>query len=209
MFLSLTDVHVRYPGGAKPAVAGVTLGLAAGQIGVLIGPSGCGKTTLLRAVAGLEGCVAAASCCRARWWAAPACSWRPRHGALAWCSRTDGLFPHLDVRRNVDFGIRHLDSAQRRERVDEVLELVGLGGMQSRYPHALSGGQQQRVALARALAPKPRLLLLDEPFSNLDVELRERLARRSARYPEGRRCHRLVRHPRPDGGVRHWRCGGR
>ena len=86
------------------------------------------------------------------------------------------LFPHLDVRRNVDFGIRHLDAAARRARVDEVLELVGLGGLQARYPHALSGGQQQRVALARALAPRPRLLLLDEPFSNLDVELRERLA---------------------------------
>ena len=86
------------------------------------------------------------------------------------------LFPHLDVRHNVGFGIHHLPKAQRRERVAEVLELVGLAGEQQRYPHELSGGQQQRVALALAMAPAPQLLLLDEPFSNLDVDLRERLA---------------------------------
>jgi iron(III) transport system ATP-binding protein len=86
------------------------------------------------------------------------------------------LFPHLDVGRNVAFGIAKLPRGDREQRVAEVLKLVGLGGLQTRYPHELSGGQQQRVALARALAPKPRLLLLDEPFSNLDVDLRERLA---------------------------------
>ena len=176
MFLNVSHLSVQYPGQPQAAVDGVSLGLRAGDIGVLIGPSGCGKTTLLRAVAGLE---------------------RARSGSITLQGETvsDGLhhmpaeerrigmvfqdyalFPHLDVGRNVAFGIHRLPRAERDHRVAEVLKLVGLDGMQTRFPHELSGGQQQRVALARALAPNPRLLLLDEPFSNLDVDLRERLA---------------------------------
>ena len=176
MFLSLSDVQVRYPGAPQAAVEGVTLGLAAGDIGVLIGPSGCGKTTLLRAVAGLESVSGGSIQLQGELVSSPEVQVLPEKRRIGMVFQDYALFPHLDVGRNVDFGIRHLDAAARRARVDEVLALVGLGGMQSRYPHALSGGQQQRVALARALAPKPHLLLLDEPFSNLDVELRERLA---------------------------------
>lgn len=176
MFLEVRQLSVTYTGQSAAAVRGVSFALHAGDIGVLIGPSGCGKTTLLRAVAGLE----------------PASSGDIRLGgqvvsqagqSLPAEARQVGmvfqdyaLFPHMNIGRNVAFGIDHLPRAQRQARVAEVLELVGLTGQESRYPHELSGGQQQRVALARALAPKPRLLLLDEPFSNLDVDLRERLA---------------------------------
>ena len=176
MFLQVSQLQVRYPGQGQAAVQNVSFGLRAGDIGVLIGPSGCGKTTLLRAVAGLE----------------KACSGEVKLGGLTVSGanmhlpaekrrigmvfQDYALFPHLDVGRNVAFGIHDWPAAERDARVTEVLEWVGLRGAQNRYPHELSGGQQQRVALARALAPRPQLLLLDEPFSNLDVDLRERLA---------------------------------
>jgi iron(III) transport system ATP-binding protein len=176
MFLNVTQLSVQYAGQPQAAVDTVTLGLRAGDIGVLIGPSGCGKTTLLRAVAGLE---------RASSGSIHLGGERVSDGALhvpaeqrriGMVFQDYALFPHLDVGRNVAFGIHQRPKAERAARVAEVLKLVGLDGLQSRYPHELSGGQQQRVALARALAPAPRLLLLDEPFSNLDVDLRERLA---------------------------------
>ena len=180
MFLQAQDVSVRYSrgGAVRPAVDGVSLSLAAGEIGVLLGPSGCGKTSLLRAVAGLErpsagriamdgevlDDVAAGRCVAAE---------QRRIGMVF---QDFALFPHMSVADNVAYGLHGLARARRRERVAEMLELVGLAHAASRAPHQLSGGQQQRVALARALAPAPRLLLLDEPFSSLDVELRERLA---------------------------------
>lgn len=176
MFLSISDVRVQYPGAMQPAVNGVTLGLAAGDIGVLIGPSGCGKTTLLRAIAGLQPIGQGSISLQHEVVGSPGGQVAPEKRRIGMVFQDYALFPHLDVERNVGFGIDHLDTAQRRTRVNEVLALVGLDGVQTNYPHELSGGQQQRVALARALAPKPRLLLLDEPFSNLDIELRERLA---------------------------------
>ncbi|WP_052231542.1 ABC transporter ATP-binding protein [Tepidimonas taiwanensis] len=176
MELSVTQVGVRYPGAAQAAVEGVTLGLRTGDIGVLIGPSGCGKTTLLRAVAGLERIAHGSIALSGRLVSAAGVHLPPEARRVGMVFQDYALFPHLDVERNVAFGLRHLDAAQRRERVAQALALVGLDGLQRRYPHELSGGQQQRVALARALAPQPRLLLLDEPFSNLDVDLRERLA---------------------------------
>ena len=176
MFLNVSNLCIRYPGASGAAVDGVTLGLRAGDIGVLIGPSGCGKTTLLRAVAGLER-VSAGSIAIERETVSAATTHVPAElRRIGMVSQDYALFPHLDVGRNVAFGLNHLPKAERASRTAEVLELVGLAHMGSRYPHELSGGQQQRVALARALAPKPRLLLLDEPFSNLDVDLRERLA---------------------------------
>jgi iron(III) transport system ATP-binding protein len=186
MYLQIEQLAVTYSNRAQsvqaesPAIAGVSLSLAAGEIGVLIGPSGCGKTTLLRAVAGLESVSEGSITIAGRMVSGLASGFAvhtpPEQRRIGMVFQDYALFPHLDVARNVGFGLRHLPKAQRKPRVLEVLALVGLTGKQHQYPHQLSGGQQQRVALARALAPKPALLLLDEPFSNLDVELRERLA---------------------------------
>jgi iron(III) transport system ATP-binding protein len=176
MFVQVTKLRVQYAGQSQSAVDDVSFGLRAGDIGVLIGPSGCGKTTLLRAVAGLERASAgevriAAELVESERVHIPAEARR-----IGMVFQDYALFPHIDVGRNVAFGIHQMPKAERTKRVAEVLALVGLDGIERRFPHELSGGQQQRVALARALAPNPRLLLLDEPFSNLDVDLRERLA---------------------------------
>jgi iron(III) transport system ATP-binding protein len=176
MFLEVSQLQVHYPGRSAAAVNGTSFGLRAGDIGVLIGPSGCGKTTLLRAVAGLER-ASAGSIALNKQLVSSANTFVPaEQRRIGMVFQDYALFPHMDVARNVGFGIAHLPEHERATRTSEVLEWVGLGGSHQRFPHELSGGQQQRVALARALAPRPQLLLLDEPFSNLDVDLRERLA---------------------------------
>ncbi len=180
MYLQLSYLSVCYPSPDRTdvhnVVRDVTFGLEAGQIGVLIGPSGCGKTTLLRAVAGLEPVSGGVMQLAGDDVSKVGFTRAPEHRRVGMVFQDYSLFPHMDIGRNVAFGIMDLPTAERRERVAEVLDLVGLEGERRRMPHELSGGQQQRVALARALAPKPQLLLLDEPFSNLDVDLRERLA---------------------------------
>jgi iron(III) transport system ATP-binding protein len=176
MFLDVSQLGVHYAGRSRPAVEGVSFSLAAGQIGVLIGPSGCGKTTLLRAVAGLERANAGSIRLGEQTVSDARMHVAPESRRIGMVFQDYALFPHLDVARNVAFGLAGWPAAQRQARVAEVLALVGLEQAGPLHPHQLSGGQQQRVALARALAPQPRLLLLDEPFSNLDVELRERLA---------------------------------
>ena len=176
MFLEVSQLDVRYAGRAQTAVHGVSLGLHAGDIGVLIGPSGCGKTTLLRAVAGLEPVSSGEIRLTKSVVSSATLSVPPEQRRIGMVFQDYALFPHLSVGRNVAFGIHQLPRAEQAARVAEVLQLVGLVGSENRYPHELSGGQQQRVALARALAPRPQLMLLDEPFSNLDVDLRERLA---------------------------------
>ena len=176
MFLELRQLDIHYPGSPTPAVRGVNLGLRAGDIGVLIGPSGCGKTTLLRAVAGLEPVSGGKILLSGRVVSEAGHTEAAENRRIGMVFQDYALFPHMDVGRNVGFGLNHLPKAERQQRVAEILDLVGLGGADKRFPHELSGGQQQRVALARALAPRPDLLLLDEPFSNLDIDLRERLA---------------------------------
>ena len=179
MFLQVESVTVRYGGAdARPAVDSASFGLAAGEIGVLIGPSGCGKTSLLRAVAGLERASGGRIAVEGRTLddATSGVHLAPEDRRIGMVFQDYALFPHLSVADNIGFGLAHLPRAERQARVQKMLDLVGLAHAAKRAPHQLSGGQQQRIALARALAPEPRLLLLDEPFSSLDVDLREHLA---------------------------------
>jgi iron(III) transport system ATP-binding protein len=176
MFLEISDLQVRYPGRDQAAVEQVSLRLAQGQMGVLIGPSGCGKTTLLRAVAGLEPVSGGSIKMNDQIISGSGVHVAAERRRIGMVFQDYALFPHMPVAMNIGFGLSQWPTHQRNARVRDMLSLVGLSAVAQRYPHELSGGQQQRVALARALAPEPLLLLLDEPFSNLDVDLRERLA---------------------------------
>ncbi len=147
-----------------------------GEIACLLGPSGCGKTTVLRAIAGFNPISHGSISLAGRVIARPGAGVPPEQRSIGMVFQDYALFPHLNVRKNITFGLSKRSAADKRRIVDHLLELVELSGMADRYPHELSGGQQQRVALARALAPKPRLLLMDEPFSNLDTELRRQLS---------------------------------
>ncbi|GAB4561065.1 MAG: ABC transporter ATP-binding protein [Rhizobacter sp.] len=170
--LSLSGLRHAY--GKRPTVEGIDLALDAGTICCLLGPSGCGKTTVLRCIAGFEPLTAGSIQVEGREVSGPHVHVPPEQRRIGMVFQDYALFPHLNVERNVGFGIGR--STTERERVQQLLHTVGLESHARSYPHELSGGQQQRVALARALATQPHLLLLDEPFSNLDVELRESLA---------------------------------
>ncbi len=169
---ALTCVGLAKRFGETVAVDGVDLEVPRGHLTALLGPSGCGKTTVLRMIAGLISPDTGRIDIDGRTVTGPDISVPPERRNVGLVFQDYALFPHLSVGRNVAYGLSDLSRRQRRARVDEVLELVGLGGLSHRLPTALSGGQQQRVALARALAPSPDLILLDEPFSNLDAALR-------------------------------------
>lgn len=168
--------RIRHAFGRHAVVKGLSFALARGSIACLLGPSGCGKTTVLRAIAGFEPLQDGRIVLDGRTVSSLALQVPPEQRRIGMVFQDYALFPHLDVAANVGFGLTRAGRAERAARVEEVLQLVGLAGLDRKYPHELSGGQQQRVALARALAPRPELLLLDEPFSNLDVDLRERLS---------------------------------
>ena len=172
--LDLDSIAVAY--GTTPVVRDLSLHLAEGEIGCLLGASGCGKTTVLRAIAGFEPLRAGTIRLAGDVVADQGHMLAPEARRIGVVFQDYALFPHLTVAANVGFGLSRQTATQRNARIIEMLDLVGLQHAAERYPHELSGGQQQRVALARALAPQPRLMLMDEPFSNLDVTLRERLA---------------------------------
>ncbi len=173
--LQIEEITKSFSPSTLPAVDRVSLALKTGDILGLLGPSGCGKTTLLRIIAGFEqalGCLylnETLVCGQGVWV-------EPELRSVGMVFQDFALFPHMTVSDNIGFGLpgnRRLGASFQR--ISEVMELVGLQGLEKRYPHELSGGQQQRVALARALAPQPSLVLLDEPLSNLDVQVRLRL----------------------------------
>ena len=172
--LDIIDVSVAY--GAQTVVHDVSLRVEAGEIASLLGPSGCGKTTLLRAIAGFEPVATGRIALGGRTISEPQRTVAPERRRVGMVFQDFALFPHLDVTHNVSFGLHGMERSEREQRVQNLLEMVGLGGSAGAMPHELSGGQQQRIALARALAPRPDILLLDEPFSSLDSELREELA---------------------------------
>jgi len=176
--LSFQGVTRRFPQQKNPAVDEVFLDIRDGEIHALIGESGSGKTTLLRLAAGLEAPDRGSIFLHGERVAGPR-AWDPvvppEKRRLGLVFQDGALFPHLDARGNVAYGLHGKDRRTRDARIDACLELVGLSDFGRRFPHELSGGERQRLALARALAPEPRLLLLDEPFSHLDPALRRRL----------------------------------
>jgi iron(III) transport system ATP-binding protein len=173
MWLELLGVTKHF--GPCKAVDELSLSLEQGTIACLLGPSGCGKTTVLRCVAGFEAVDQGEIRAHERVLSQPGLMIPPQQRRIGMVFQDYALFPHLTVAANVAFGLHALSAVQRTQRAAEMLEAVGLQNYGARFPHELSGGQQQRVALARSLAPRPELLLLDEPFSSLDVELRQHL----------------------------------
>lgn len=173
--LALEQLAIAY--GRHTVVKDISLSLAEGQIGCLVGPSGCGKTTILRAIAGFEAPQSGQIRLQGQTVSSANQQLVPEQRKIGMVFQDFALFPHLTVADNISFGLQQYSKADKAAKVKQLLQLVGLPDLGERYIHQLSGGQQQRVALARALAPEPKVLLLDEPFSSLDAEFREVLAR--------------------------------
>ena len=171
MYLTLENIGFSYPKSEKPTLQGFNLSIQKGDCIGLVGASGCGKSTLLRLIAGLEPLETGSITLDAQVLSAPKLSVPPEKRHIGMVFQNYCLFPHLSVRNNIAYGIRQRQ--HKKERVNEMLALIDMQAHADRYPYQLSGGQQQRVALARSLAPKPKIILMDEPFSNLDTTLKQ------------------------------------
>lgn len=171
--LHIDQLNLRF--GAVPVLQDFSLTLQQGEILCLLGPSGCGKTSVLKAIAGLYPQATGHIRIGDDIVAAPGILIPAEQRRIGFIFQDYALFPHLTVAENLRYGLQSLSPAEQQQRCTEVLELTELSGLAGRYPHELSGGQQQRVALARALAPRPRLLLMDEPFSNVDALVKQRM----------------------------------
>ncbi len=173
-YLKFRSVSKTYQGQPRPAVADLSFSLDRGEILALVGPSGCGKTTTLRLIAGFERQEEGQICLAGRTISSEDFSLPPEKRNVGLVFQDYALFPHLTVRDNVRFGLTN-SKKKDAARIEFIISLVDLAEHSNRYPHELSGGEQQRLALARALAPAPKVLLLDEPFSNLDADLRSQM----------------------------------
>jgi len=172
--LKVDNISAGY--GRERVVEALSFHVNRGEIVSLLGPSGCGKTTVLRAIAGFEPISDGKILIADRVASVPGMTLAPEKRSIGMVFQDYALFPHLTIIDNIGFGLRKMPAVDRKVQIEHLLDATGLRRMGERYPHELSGGQQQRVALARALAPRPTMLLMDEPFSNLDIELRERLS---------------------------------
>lgn len=172
--LQVKDLKLAY--GENVIAQNISFDLKKGELGCLLGGSGSGKSTLLRAIAGFQANDTGSIIIRSQVMQSPEKVTAPEDRHIGMVFQDFALFPHLTVQQNIVFGIKAKSKEHKHRRTTELLELIGLSGFENRYPHELSGGQQQRIALARALAPEPDLILLDEPFSSLDTELRYELA---------------------------------
>lgn len=201
MYLNLKDIQFSYDNAQNVVLSNFSVSIDQGEIVSVVGNSGSGKSTLLRIISGLEdrstghieldGDVLQSSKVFVQ----------PEKRKIGFVFQDYALYPFLNVRQNIEFGIKKLPPKERKRRIEETLSLVKINELEKRFPHELSGGQMQRVALARALAPKPRVLLMDEPFSNLDTELvgELRLELRSLLKKEGMTVI-LVTHNQDDAG---------
>lgn len=171
--LELNDVSISYEEGS--VVSNVSIHLGQLELGAIVGPSGCGKSTLLRSIAGFEPLHTGKILMNGQEISTTSEIVNPENRNIGMVFQDVIMFPHMTIAENIAFGLRNWKTSERDERVSELLTLINLQGFENRYPHSLSGGEQQRVAIARSLARKPNLILLDEAFSNLDVELRQTL----------------------------------
>jgi len=172
-FLMLNGVSAAY--NKKNTISDISFSINEGQLTCLLGPSGCGKTTILRTISGFQAVTAGTITLDGRLLSNMQQNILPEQRNIGMVFQDHALFPHLTISQNVGFGLQKLSRSDRTEKITKMLSLIGLSDYRDRYPHELSGGQSQRVALVRAIAPEPKLLLMDEPFSNLDTDLRESL----------------------------------
>ena len=175
MHLQINDIDFKYKNSDDLILDKVSFGMNEGELLAIVGESGSGKSTTLRVLAGLETPMTGEITVGGKVFLDKKNNLLPEQRGLGMVFQDYALFPHLTVEKNISFGLEKMSRSEKKSRVDNMLALVNLDGLGKRYPHELSGGQQQRVALARALAPQPKLLLMDEPFSNLDAHLHDKI----------------------------------